>query len=650
MPDHSLLAALIAAYATALVLIVLFARLKVPAIVAMILAGVVAGPHGLAFVATESQVEALAEVGIVLLLFTVGLDFSLAELRRLWRATVGGGILQIGVTTALVAGLITLGTSLPGRVALFIGLFVSLSSTAIVLKELSARNELSSPSGRLSTGVLLFQDLCIVLMLLMVPILAGRVPVGEIGGVLLRALAALAVVAGVGRMVLPRFIRWVLGSGRREAFPIAIVLASIGTAWVSSLLGVSMALGAFLAGLVLAESEFSHQVHAEIRPLRDVLSSLFFISLGMLVDPVFVSRTLPWIAGALVLIILLKTGSATAALWPFSPGARVAVTAAVGLSQVGEFSFVLGRTGLQANLLPPDTWQLMLAASVGTMMLTPGLLSIAPRLGAWIGLARMGAGAAIDDAPYENHVVILGFGVGGRLIAKALREYGVPYLILDLNGVTIREAKAAGEPIVYADAANPDSLRAAGLKRARALVAVLSDPEASLRVVRAARDVAPGVPVIVRTRYRGEATRMLEAGAAVAVAEELETSLEVLAQLLTRVSVPGNLVGATLEMLRRETDSIRPLRAPSAPLEAVSALRHTPVATHILHAGDWAVGRTIAEVNLRAATGALVVALESGGRRVASPPADQHLREGDVLYLFGDDSDILLARQRLTMG
>jgi CPA2 family monovalent cation:H+ antiporter-2 len=650
VPDHSLLADLIAAYAVALVLIVLFARLRVPSIVAMILAGIVAGPHGLRFVATQSEVDVLAEVGIVLLLFTVGLDFSVGEMRRLWRATIGGGLLQVGLTAAAAAGLLVLVAPVAPRVAIFIGLFVALSSTAIVLKELGTRNELSSPPGRLATGVLLFQDLCIIVLLLMVPILAGELPMARAGEVVLRAGLAILLVAGVGRLVLPVFIRWVLRSKRQEAFPLAIVLASVGTAWASSLLGISMALGAFLAGLVLAESEFSHQAHAEIRPLRDILASLFFISLGMLVDPVFVWKSAPIILAALVAILLLKTGMAAAAFVAFAPATRVAIAAAVALAQVGEFSFVLGRAGLQAGLLPMDLWQTLLAASIGTMMLTPALLVAAPHIAERFASGRRRAHDEIDTTHLADHVIVLGYGVGGRLITEALKLFGLPYLILDLNGKTIKEARAAGEPIMYADAANPDSLRAAGLARAKALVLVLSDPDASLRIVKLARGIAPGVAVIVRTRYRLEAARMEEAGATVAVAEELETSLEVLAQLLTRVNVPGNLIESTLDTIRHGTDSMRPIRAPSRPMEAVSAIRQTPVATHVLSEGDWAVGRTIAEVNLRAETGALVVALESNGDRRASPSADALLGAGDILYLMGDASDILLARHRLQKG
>jgi CPA2 family monovalent cation:H+ antiporter-2 len=284
------------------------------------------------------------------------------------------------------------------------------------------------------------------------------------------------------------------------------------------------------------------------------------------------------------------------------------------------------------------------------MMLTPALLVAAPHVGTFMTAGRRAAREPEEAGSLAGHVIVLGYGIGGRLITESLKHFGVPYVILDLNGVTIREARAAGEPIMYADAANPDSLRAAGLARARALVIVLSDPDVSLRVVKTARDLAPTVPVIVRTRYRGEAMRMEDAGATVAVAEELETSLEVLAQLLGRVNVPGNLIEAALDTIRHGTGSVRAVRAPSQPMGSMTAMRQTPIATHVLASGDWAVDRTIADVNLRAETGALVVALESGGKRTTSPPADATLRAGDILYLMGDASDILLARHRLSNG
>jgi CPA2 family monovalent cation:H+ antiporter-2 len=623
MPEHGLLLPeLVLTYAIALVFILTLARLRIPPIVAFIVAGAVAGPTGIGIVKTQEDVNLLADLGIVLLLFTVGLEFSLSEIQRIWKTVVFGGSLQIGGTAIVIMALMYLTTSTPSRVSLFIGLFVALSSTAIVLRELSSRNQLDAPHGRLM--------------------------------VVVRAAAAIGAVAIVSRLVLPVLFRLVAQSGRREAFPLAVLLASIGTAWVSSLLGISMALGAFLGGLILAEGEFSHQAHAEIRPLRDILAGLFFISLGMLADLHAILAQLPMVLAVTVGLVVVKALVAGGALWVVSTPVRIATTAGIGLAQVGEFSFILGRSGLDAGLLTSGQWQILLASSIATMVVTPALVAIAPRIGT--KLAAMTSRARPEEpdgehATLADHVVILGYGVGGQLLGRALRQLGVPYAILDMNGATVRHMRAAGESIFFGDATNGDALRGAGVERARAVVAVLSDPYASARTLTAIRDLNPTVPVIVRTRYRQEAETLAGLGATVAVAEELEASLEVLAQTFARLDVPGNLIEVLLESFRRESSGIRTVRAPTQPLGTLpSAISKTPVSSHQLNAGEWAVGRTLAEVNLRAVTGANVIAVQQGGRHITSPSADFTLREGDVLYLMGDESDIMLSRRHLASG
>jgi monovalent cation:H+ antiporter-2, CPA2 family len=657
MPAHAPLAELVLTYALALVFILVLSRIRIPPIVSFIVAGAVAGPAGIGIVRTQDDVELMAEIGIVLLLFTVGLEFSLTEIRRIWRKVLIGGTLQIAATAAAILLLYMLymafmGSAANWRLGLFAGLFVALSSTAIVLKELGTLNQLDSPHGRLVVGVMLFQDLCIVGLLLFVPILSGRTPLSVVPEVLAKAGAAIGVVAIVSRFVLPVLFRLVARSGRREAFPLAVLLASIGTAWASSLLGISMALGAFLGGLVLAESEYSHQAYAEIRPLRDILAGLFFISLGMLVDPLVLLGQFPVIIGIAALLIFVKATVATGAFLAAATTLRVAATAGIDLAQVGEFSFILGRSGREVGLLDASQWQLLLVGSIATMVVTPALLGVAPGIGSW--LAAKAAPAHSDEAGPESqhlsgHVVILGFGMGGQLLARALRQLSTPYVILDLNGATVRQARKEGESIFYGDATNEDALRAAGVDRARAVVGVLSDPFAAARALTAIRTINETIPIILRMRYKSEAESAMRQGATVAVAEEMEASLEVLAQTIARLDVPGNVIDVLLDSYRRESMGMRTVRAPGQPLESLpSAISQTPVATHALGAGDWAVGRTLADVNLRADTGALVIAVQQDGRYVTSPPADLTLSAGDVLYLLGDESDIMLARRRLT--
>jgi monovalent cation:H+ antiporter-2, CPA2 family len=668
MIDHGLLPSLLLAYAIALVLLVALARLHVPSLVALMLAGIVAGPHGLGVVSDPEDVEMLAELGIVLLLFTVGLDFSMTAVRQIWRTIVIAGILQIVGTAALIAVLVRLFGGLSTQLAIFIGLFVALSSTAIVLKGLAERNELTAPHGRLSVGILLLQDLAIVILLLLVPILSGKTPVSAMPLALLRALLAIGAVAGASRLLLPPFLRLVTSSGRREAFPLAVVVASVGTAWLGSLVGLSMAVGAFLAGLMLAESEFSHQAYAEVRPVRDVLSGLFFISLGMLVDLRMILEHLPLVIAVAAGIIGLKTIVAGAALVAAATPVRVAIAAAIGLSQVGEFSFILGQAGLASGLLPLTFWQVLLGASVATMVVTPALLGVAPSLAVRTIRAvenvseRLGRKKRVGDAAAEgsaaaissglaDHVIILGFGSGGRLMARALHDLGIPYLVLELNGATVRHERAQGEHIIYGDATSPESLEAACVDRALAIVSLLSDPDATRRMVRLVRQHAPSIQIIARTRYRLEADRLLADGASVAVAEEQEASLEVLAQLLGRLDIPGNVIEPLLDVFRRESVSMRSLKAPFAsPAGLPQVLQHLPVSTHQVEGKDWAADRTMSEINLRARTGATALAIQRSGSYVTPVPPDEHVLPSDVLYLVGDESDILLARRLLTSG
>jgi len=587
----------------------------------------------------------------------VGLDFSLAAMRQFWRTILAAGALQIVGTAVVLAGVLTVAVRIPVPLAIFIGLFVALSSTAIVLKGLAQRNELSAPHGRLTVGILLLQDLAIVVLLLLVPILSGQMPLSSVPLAFGKALLAIAVVAGASRLVLPPLLRFVTASGRPEAFPLAILVASVGTAWLGSLAGLSMAVGAFLAGLMLAESEFSHQAYAEVRPVRDVLSGLFFISLGMLIDPARVLAHLPLLVGVALAIIVGKALIAAGALLVSGSPIRVAVMSGIALAQVGEFSFILGRAGVDSGLLPAELWRTLLGASVATMIATPSLLAIAPEVAAWVR-AQVGGGtqrrrvSPVSVVPHlTGHVIVVGFGVGGQLVARAMRDLGVPYLILELNGATVRRARAEGEQIFYGDASNPESLHGANVREALAVVSLMSDPDAARRMVKAVRQLKPSIPIVVRTRYRLEAEHLQQMGATVAVAEELEASLEVVAQLLARLNVAGNLIETLLDVFRRESVSLRPVRAPRSTFQSMpEAIQRMPISTYKVDTGQWAVGRTLAELNLRASTGASILAVQRGTEYITALSPDERIRDEDVLYLVGDDSDVLLARQRIAEG
>jgi CPA2 family monovalent cation:H+ antiporter-2 len=346
----------------------------------------------------------------------------------------------------------------------------------------------------------------------------------------------------------------------------------------------------------------------------------------------------------------LKAGAAAAALRLVATPPRVAVAAAVALSQVGEFSFVFGRSGVEAGLVSTSDWQTLLAASIATMIVTPALIGAAPGISRRITADRGVAQETGAIPRLSGHVVVLGFGIGGQLVGRALTELGMRYLILELNGSAVRTGREKNEPIFFGDATSPDALSAVGVERALAVVLVLSDPDASMLAVRTARTLAPAVPIIVRARYRKEADRLVEMGATMAVAEEFEASLEVLTQLLSRLQVPGNAVDVLLERFRRPTPGTRPLGSTRRLDELSADLGELPIATHQVEGEAWAVGRTLAELDLRAQTGTLIIAIRRGEQSLPSPPPETRIEAGDRLYLMGSPADITRARQRISPG
>jgi CPA2 family monovalent cation:H+ antiporter-2 len=649
---HSLIQDLVVLYALALPLLLIGGKLRAPAIASLILTGMLAGPGALGLVASQEEVATFAEIGVALALFTVGLELPFGDAWRLWRGVAAQGGAQMAGTMALVVPLAALALGWRLDSVLFVGLFVAVSSTSILVRELTRRNELHAPHGALAVGVLILQDLVALMALVLAPAVFGPSPAG-LGGALLQIVVIAAGLTAATRFVLPILFRLATAAGR-EAFGLMVVVASVGTAWLASTLGLSMTVGAFLAGLVIDETEFSHQIHAEIRPVRDLLTSLFFISVGLLVSPVALLGDAHLVVALALGIVVLKAGGALAALRLVGVPIRVAATAALGLAQVGEFSFVLGTQAVANGAMDAATWQVLLAAGVLTMMATPWLVSAAPALGAWVAGHRPEpppASAAAEAT--RDHVIILGFGVGGRIIAGALRAVHRPHIVLELNGAAVQDAAAAGHPILYGDATAAEPLEAAGVARATAVVAVLSDPVASERAVRAVRAINPQVPVIVRTRYRGEAERMSRAGATLVVAEELEASLEVAAQLLARLDVPGNLAESLIVEARGalSAPSSRAVAAPALPsVQVSSAIGETPVTSHVLAAGEWAVGRGLSTVDLRARTGATILAVRRGTSTLAPPPVPWEFATGDVLYIVGDDAALRRARGHLTVG
>ncbi|RJP19266.1 MAG: hypothetical protein C4527_27175 [Candidatus Omnitrophota bacterium] len=545
MGELSFLRELAIIFAIAVTVVTVLHRIKIPSIAGFILAGILVGPHGIGFVKDIHQVEVLAEVGVILLLFSIGSEFSLERLRRLWKPIVIGGALQVGLTILLTLALGLL-FDLSWRVALFIGFMIAVSSTAIVLRGLESRGETDAPHGRLTIGILLFQDLSVVPMMFAIPLLSGtNVSTAYLIALLLRAVLILCVVLAAARLLVPPFLHMIARTRQRDLFVLAVLLVCIGTAWAATMSGVSLALGAFMAGLVVAGSAYRHQALAELIPFREGFTSLFFISIGMLLIPHTLLENLETILLILVGILIGKFGVVFLTGIIMRLPLRVCVMAAMALAQVGEFSFVLARAAQGANLFEDPLAGNVLAAVILSMVITPFAISYSPHLAAGVGkirvLTRLLDIRVAEDAAKDgqrklrDHVIIGGYGLAGTQLANALKKQGIPYVIGELNAENVHRAIEQGEPAYFADITSSEVLHHLGAERAREFVIVINDPGAIERAVEAARRLAPNLHILVRTRYMLDVDRLVQAGANVVIADEIESAELVVSRVVERV-------------------------------------------------------------------------------------------------------------------
>ncbi|MBI4606067.1 MAG: cation:proton antiporter [Planctomycetes bacterium] len=644
---------LVVLFAIAIVVVVACVRVRVPPIVGFLITGVLAGPSALGLIDDVRSVEVLAEVGVVLLLFSIGLEFSLESLLRLRSVLLAGGGLQVAVTAALSAAAAALYFDLGVRQAAFLGILVALSSTAIVLKLLSDKAEVDSPQGRVSLGILIFQDLCVVPIVIVMPILAGKGG-GATDMAAKVGIAFLAVAGAVlgGRYAVPWILGQVVRTRSRETFLLVIIILCLGAAWLSSLAGLSLALGAFLAGLIISQSEYSHQALGEIVPFRDAFNSLFLISMGMLLDVGVFARAWPLLLGVAAIVgvkALVSWGVTIVLGYPF----RVAVIVGLCLAQIGEFSFVLAKQGRGEGLLSDQVYQLFLAAAVITMVLTPLLKGIAPRLADLLAplVPRRGAKTkALAEAPgaakdLHPHVLIIGFGLNGRNLAHALQRVSIPYAVIEMNPETVRAERKKGEPIFYGDASSPEVLEHAGIGRARVLVIAVSDPTVIRRATELARRLHPGLHIIVRTRYLQEMAPLIELGADEVVPEEFETALEIFSRTLRKLLVPRDLVDRFVREARVNGYGVLrgSKREPQPEGGAGGFMAGADLEVLRIEAGSPLAGKTLAESSLRSLTGATVLALRDGNELVTSPSPAAPLKPGTVAIVFGTPEQVARA-------
>ncbi|MGE5216007.1 MAG: cation:proton antiporter [Chloroflexota bacterium] len=643
--EFSFLPQLLIVLSATIAIVYFFQRLRLPTIVGFLLAGLVIGPNGIGLIQSFAHIEILAELGVALLLFTIGIEFSLAGLLAVPRRVIWAGLVQVIGTGVVVAGLSLL-SGAPTPQSIFFGFLAALSSTAIVLRIYHERGEIHSIHGRSVSGVLFLQDLSIVPMMLLVPVLgrAEAASLWDILGASAEALAVLALTVLVARKLLPPLLHHVAVLRSREVFILVVLWICLGTAWLLAQTGLSLALGALVAGLVISESELSHQIAADVLPLRDCFSGIFFISIGMLLHLELLRQDFLPPVRQLLFIVIIKGAIAFLAFWALFRSVRLATVVGFSLAQVGEFSFVLAKSGVRHHLLSGADEQMFLAASILSMAATPWMIQLGHRLAG--GGERRGARARERQAgqiapaaqpPEQSRAVVVGYGVNGKNLTRVLKEVGIPYRILDLDPDLVRSARAAGEPIIFGDAVQPEILRRAGIDSARALVVAISDPSSTARVVAQARRLRPDLYIIVRTRYVAEIDHLYRLGADDVIPEEFETSIEIFARVLDRYHIPRNVISLQVELIRQgHYGMLRGLRLEGKRLDELNRfLVGITADIYMIADGSPVLGKNFNEIDLHRRSGAAVIAAVRDGKFLYSFDDDFRLRAGDLLVLLG---------------
>ena len=653
---ETILAQILVLLAGSVLVLSLVRRFELPPILGYLLVGMLLGPHALAFAENDEVVSLLAEIGVVFFVFTLGLEFSLARVVAMKSEVLGVGGLQVLVTggTAWALGQ-------PAAIAVVIGGALAMSSTAIVLRQLGDQLELNRTHARLAVGVLLFQDIAFVPLLALATSLggAGLTPgPGWLLGMVGRALLALVVVLTVGRWLLRPLLREIARHPGTETFTLTVLFVALGAAWATQSLGLSPALGAFLAGMLLAETEFRHQTEAVIKPYQDILLGLFFVSVGMLLDLQLLFAQLPIVLLLLLTLLAVKAAIVALIARRFVPNTRKALRTGLVLSMGGEFGFALLTLLLRDRLIATEVAQVLLTVVALSMLLGPLIVRYNGRA-ADVLLRRRSAvptevaleTAATRELAQREHVIVCGFGRVGQNLARVLERRGFEFVAIDMDPYRVRDARQAGDPVVYGDATQTEVLKALGIERANAVVISFDAPDTALRIVRAVRRLRRDVTVLVRTEDDARLDELRAAGATEVVPDTFETSLSLASHVLLFLKVPLREVVDTTDEIRHDRYSVlRSVfrRRDARLIDETHAMRQE-LRTVVLPPAAFAVGREIREVALAHAD-VEVTALRREGIVGREPDPATRLREGDVLVLYGTPEGLERAESRLLMG
>ncbi|MFP8488548.1 cation:proton antiporter [Gracilimonas sp. Q87] len=624
-------------------------KIKLVPIAGFLIAGVIIGPNALALVQDIELVDMLAEIGIILLLFTIGIEFSLEKLARIRNAILVGGGLQVIITIASVVGILLL-FQVDYKIAIYTGCLVALSSTAIILGLLSEQSKTDTPVGRLSLAVLIFQDLAIIAMVLLVPILSGQSDsIADVFWVLGKAIALIAVVVFSARKIVPWILEKVAQTRRQELFLLTVMAICFGTAALTNLAEVSLALGAFLAGLVVSESHYSEHALSEILPLKTIFNAVFFVSVGMLLDLQFVIDNplllLSIAFGILALKFLISSASILVLGYPI----RVAAATGLVLAQIGEFSFVLERAGRVAGLTPGGFGevgsQTFIAVSVLLMLLTPLMLKLSPNVGELLSktpLKKFGekleeSAEELQSTDLEDHVILIGYGPAGRNLANVLIESGIPFVVIEMNPESVNEMREQGINAIYGDASRTPILEHAVIYKAKLCVVVINDPRVTPRIIKLANYLNPTIQVIARTRYMSEVEPLKQAGAHQVVPAEMETTVRLYSNVLKSYMISDEEIEQHIRDLRKEDYQIMRGSIQEAHLMVLQGLDDEGLHTRavIVREGSYAAGKSLGELMLRNRYQITVLTVHRGENHFGNPAGEFTLKPGDRLIMVG---------------
>lgn len=635
------------------IIVFILQRLRLPSIIGFLITGVVIGPYGLSLVEAVEQVETLAEIGVILLLFVIGMEMSIKQLLSIRRTVFIGGLFQVGFTV-LVAGLIYSLLGHSWSEAVFIGFLFSLSSTAIVLKTLQDRNEISAPHGRNALAILIFQDIVVVPMMLVTPLIAGEsTDVGtSIFSLFLKTAVVIVITFLSARYVVPRLLHAVARVNSKELFLLVTITICFAVAFLTSEAGLSLALGAFIAGLIISESEYSHQATSVILPFRELFTSFFFVSVGMLLDLGFFVKNIPTIILLVLAVFLIKSVVAAASIALLRYPLRTVLLTGLSLFQVGEFAFILSKVGIKHGLLNEVTNQYFLSASIVTMLLTPFVIIFSEKIANnFIGASRrLGLEKAFNSNnrrpevvkdELENHLVIIGYGINGRNVARAAESSNIPYAVIEMNAAIVDQERKKKVPILFGDAAHDHILEIVNLSKARAAVIAISDHQATKAIVKNIRSYSESLYLVVRTRYVRETSELIALGADEVIPEEFETSVQIFSRVLESFLVPEDEIDQLIDKVRSDNyrlfndDGKRPrtFRPASFPDFNITCVKVTSDSNRFF-------GKELSELNLRQEYGINILGIRRKEEMLESVQPQEVLKQNDILYIQGSPGNI----------